>query len=268
MSYCAAHPAKLSDFISGCCYTVIKICQQMATLQQKDFFLSSSAPTPTTDSQLYCDFAGGCPPSPLYFLWSRLWMYFFLLRVVFLSLPRMRAKPLVSCSSDETSWGSICSDPTCLPSAWLTIVVSSCCVFLDASSNFICSSRGAPCIIWPAHFLKFFFNTQTISKAPRTLRSSCSALAWAQVSSSICPVLPRPWPQICPRVGLQRECQGVVLIRGKRVRVSSWAPFVMPNECWNSTGEDRQERGRSHKEESKKEEGRGIQAKRSRMVGK
>lgn len=165
MSYCAAHPAKLSDFISGCCYTVIKICQQMATSQQKDFFVSSSAPTPTTDSQLYCDFAGGCPLSPLCFLWSPLWMYFFLLRVVYLSLLRMRAEPLVSCSSDETSWGSICSDPAYLPSVWLTIVVSSCCVFLDASSNFICSSWGAPCIIWPAHFF-FFLTLSQFQKPP------------------------------------------------------------------------------------------------------
>lgn len=79
-------------------------------------------------------------------------------------------------------------------------------------------------------------------------------------------VLPQPWPQLGPRVGLQWECQGVVLMRGERVRVSSRAPLVMPGKCWNSPGEDRQQRGRSQKrpeEENKKEEARVTPAKRS-----
>lgn len=35
--------------------------------------VASVAPTPITDTQLHCDCAGGCPPSPLCFLWSPLW---------------------------------------------------------------------------------------------------------------------------------------------------------------------------------------------------
>jgi len=73
--------------------------------------IASTAPTPITDSQLYCDFAGGCPLSSLCFLWSVLRKYLFLHHEVCLLLPSLKTEPLAFCSSDETSWAPSAASP-------------------------------------------------------------------------------------------------------------------------------------------------------------
>lgn len=78
MCNCATHTAKLSDFYIRLLSRIDKDLPADGNITAEGLFMSSLAvmasvaPTRITDGQLYCDFAGGCPPSPLCFLWSPL----------------------------------------------------------------------------------------------------------------------------------------------------------------------------------------------------
>lgn len=204
----------LSGFISGCCHALIKICQQMATLQQKGFSvqLSSGGLCSSHAHHRYSAPLWVCrwlPSVPSLFPLEPLVMNLFLLREVYLSLASMKAEPLASCSSDEKSWAALAASPRPLHQRdWALLFYPVVCSWTPAPTS--SAAAAAPCASSGPHI---FHTHGQSSKSPRTF--AVELLEHMRLSS-VCSVLPRPWPQIRPRVGLQRECRGVVLTRGER----------------------------------------------------
>lgn len=95
---------------------------------------------------VHCCFAGGCPLSMLNSLWSPSPKYLLLHREAYLLLPGLKAEPLASSSSDETSWAPSASSRCPFHHRdWERLFLSRC-VFWGFSLNFICRGLMKPCM--------------------------------------------------------------------------------------------------------------------------
>lgn len=128
------------------------------------------------------------PSSPLHFLRSpRWWIYSFLPPPSGLLVT---AEPLVSSSSAETSWGSICGEAHVPPIS----VINYCCFHpVSAPREKLSAWSGL-------HVSQIFFGVS----GRWTVK-----MLWAVLSLLFC-------TEICPGVGLQQKRQGVAKMRGER----------------------------------------------------